>query len=81
MITMIMMIPCMIYPLLILTKTQVPFQNSSASPKLKCLSKTQVHHQNSSAFPQLTPFQSSETHISLEVENIVGSKRTITESE
>ena len=38
-------------------------------------------HQNLSAFPKLTPFQSSETHISLGVENIVGSKRTITEKE
>ena len=38
-------------------------------------------HQNSSAFPNLNSFQSSETHISLGVENIVGSKRTITEKE
>ena len=41
-------------------------------------------HQNSSAFLNLIPFQSwksSETHISLGVENIVGSKRTITEKE
>ena len=37
--------------------------------------------QNSSAFPNLNSFQSSETHISLGVENIVGSKRTITEKE
>ena len=36
-------------------------------------------HQNLSAFPKLTPFQSSGTHISLGVENIVGSKRKITE--
>ena len=37
-------------------------------------------HQNLSAFSKLTLFQSSETHIPFGVENIVGSKRKITES-
>lgn len=37
-------------------------------------------HQNLSAFPKLIPFQLSETHISIGVGNIVGSKKKITEN-